>query len=121
MSGCNTDDVLYVRAGDAWALTFTYSDDGVPQPLPDGAKLDVRSDDGVLLLTASIGTGLEFTDDVGVIEMLIEGSDTLPLAVDGKRTELTLALKVFDTLDPDATSETIEVREVVAQPQMVTP
>lgn len=119
MSGCS-DDVLFVYAGDAWALTFTYSDDGEPQPLPDGAKLDVRTDDGTLLLTASIGTGLEFTADVGVIEMLIEGDDTLALAVGGKRTELTLALKIYETADPDSTGETIVVRELIALPQAVT-
>lgn len=120
MSGCSENDVLYVRAGDAWSLTFTYSDKGVPQTLPDSAKLDVIDAGGAVLLTASIGAGLEFTGDVGVIEMLIEANDTMPLAVGGKRTEgLRLALKIYSAVDPDATAETIEVREVIALPQLV--
>jgi len=119
MSGCS-DDVLFVRAGDAWPLTFTYKLAGTPQPLPDGAKLDVRDEAGNLLLTASIGTGLTFGSE-GVIEMLIEGDDTLALAVGGKRTNLTLALKVYDTADPDATGETIVVRSLIGLPRLVTP
>lgn len=120
MSGCCDNDVLYVYAGDAWPLTFTYRDQGVLQPLPDSAKLDVRSYDGTLLLTASIGDGLTFGTE-GVIEMLIDGDDTLALAVGGKRTELTLALKIFDSADPDGTAQTVKTNEVVALPQVVTP
>lgn len=119
MSDC-CDDGLYVHAGDAWPLTFRYKDEGVPAALPNAAKLEVRTRDGAVLLTATIGDGLEFTDEVGVIEMLIPGDDTLLLAVGGKRTELTLGLKVYDASNEAETGETIVVREVVALPAAVT-
>lgn len=115
---CN-DDILYVRAGDAWSLTFSYKLEGVSIPLPDGARLEIRSATGAVVLTASGGAGLTINTLAGTIEMQFSGTQTDGLAAANKRTELQMGLKVFDLADEDATEETIAVATVIALPRAV--
>lgn len=121
MSDC-CDDLLFIRAGDAWPMRVVYSTNGVPEPLPGGARLDMRSVDGDLVLSAEIGDGLTHADTGGVtnvIEVLLLGSQTLPLAMGNQRTELLLAIVIFDIGDPDGTRRTILTAKVRVLPKVV--
>lgn len=112
-------DVLFVRAGDIWSIGFRYLLDGEPQPLPAGARLQVRDSRGTALLTLSHTAGLTVDAAAGTIQGLATGTETLPLAVDGKRTELRMALKVFDPANEPGTAETLVDRALVGLPQVV--
>lgn len=119
--------ILIVRAGDAWSIPFRYTVDGVPDELPDGARLDITDARGDVLLSASIGDGLTFEETTpeggspvkNIVRLTLDGTQTAPLAQGNRRTELRLALLVYTVADEQGSRRTIVDTDLIVKPRAV--
>lgn len=115
--------MLYMRAGDAWPVTFRYKVDGVVVDLT-GLTAELRMLDvaGSAIYTTDSATGdLSIpTPSNGEILLSTQSADTAAWAIGGVRTDLTMALRLYDATDEDGTTTTISTSPVTVLPRVFT-
>lgn len=115
------DRRYYVRAGDAWPVTLTWTFDQQPLNLTGlSAKLSVRrAESGTeLLAAASPDDRISIAATEGRVSLLFSGTDTQAWLLGG-RGEIVLAVAIFDADNEPGTRRTAVVDGITVLPGMV--
>jgi hypothetical protein len=115
------DRRFFVRAGDAWPVALTYEVDDQPMPL-DGLsiKLAVRNAAGDVLLSAASPDDRIYIDLAArTVSLAFTGTDTSAW-LDGNRSQISLAVAIYDPDDEAGTRRTAVVSDIFIFPALVT-